>query len=125
GRLGDDEPSAGPFFLEAAHGSQGFNQAGEHGNPKSEARNPKQTPNPKSQGPKPGRFLFGILYLGPWDLFRISCFGFRVLPNGTRDRPGAAPSASCGVSDAARGNGAGCPGRKSRRSGPTPGPGSA
>jgi hypothetical protein len=46
------------------------------GNPKSEARNPKQIRNPKHEGPKPaGAEVSDIVFrvcLG----FRISCFGF-------------------------------------------------
>jgi len=52
------------------------------GNPKSEIRNPKsernlkiQTPNPKQNVPTRCFFLF---FIGDWDFFRISDFGFRI-----------------------------------------------
>jgi hypothetical protein len=50
-----------------------------HANPKSEARNPKQAPNPKSEGECTGDGLKGSCWdLGHWDLIRISDFGFRI-----------------------------------------------
>ncbi|OGF72532.1 hypothetical protein A3E06_03990 [Candidatus Giovannonibacteria bacterium RIFCSPHIGHO2_12_FULL_44_42] len=45
-----------------------------HKNPKSQALNPKQYPNPNDQNRK----RFGILNFGNWNLFGISDLGFRI-----------------------------------------------
>src|SRR5262249_37714418 len=41
-------------------------------------RNPKQTPNPKSQGPKPRTWRFRPLEFGTLNFLRISDFEFRI-----------------------------------------------
>src|SRR5262249_20657568 len=50
------------------------------GNSKSEARNPKRIRSTNSKTGKKRTDRFGSLLLRTSDLFRISCFGFRISP---------------------------------------------
>src|SRR6266404_524007 len=56
------------------------------GNPKHEARNPKQAPKRKTRNvemacARMARVPFRHFFFGVLDLFRVSCFGFRASPH--------------------------------------------
>jgi hypothetical protein len=67
----------GPAFARRAWRSGSRVAEGGRGNPKFEARNTKQIPNPKRKTQNRRPVGFRSLEFGVLKLFRISCFGFR------------------------------------------------